>query len=440
MTDPTRPTTVAEQEESSQMDRTEQEIQDLRDEVQRLLASLEESRMLHRDAADALSTAERHAAQLVELNMAWEAKATAAIEQRDAALHDLQRSREAHAACVQMLTEQYTAWAQAHEQLKAERDAAVAELERLRTANERLKEEFSAELARRRSLAEQMRAECSLLTKALRPFAAMAEEIDSSPSSSPLRDSCPIVVKPDYFGGKPKATLGDLRAAKAALTPCKMAKLDSLASSCPHCGWHGEHAEDCQTAQENPPISIDLDALTPRDPAAQGVGPLPAVAAAFQCDACGGSGYAVNCTPADRARGDLWACSQCAGTGEDPSRAGIEPGPAPDSPALPVTRDRNSGYETNEWKLRDATGRELPIWIGGRELADLVVAALNASTPATEAGKPTDGERLDWLEANWMDALTRDDTFVESDGRSLRDLIDYHRARAQREREGGGNG
>ena len=47
-----------------------------------------------RDAADALSTAERHAGQLVELNMALEAKATAMEEQRDAA-------REMYAAALE---------------------------------------------------------------------------------------------------------------------------------------------------------------------------------------------------------------------------------------------------------------------------------------------------------------------------------------------------
>lgn len=45
---------------------------------------------------------------------------------------------------------------------------------------------------------------------------------------------------------------------------------------------------------------------------------------------------------------------------------------------LPVTIDANSGYETNEWRLIDGDDRELPIWVGGRELALQVAAAINA--------------------------------------------------------------
>lgn len=33
------------------------------------------------------------------------------------------------------------------------------------------------------------------------------------------------------------------------------------------------------------------------------------------CESCEGTGYAVNCTPRDRERGDLWACGHCAGDG-----------------------------------------------------------------------------------------------------------------------------
>lgn len=42
----------------------------------------------------------------------------------------------------------------------------------------------------------------------------------------------------------------------------------------------------------------------------------PSAAAGEQrCRKCGGSGYAVNCGPLDRERGDLWACSGCEGAG-----------------------------------------------------------------------------------------------------------------------------
>lgn len=35
------------------------------------------------------------------------------------------------------------------------------------------------------------------------------------------------------------------------------------------------------------------------------------------CVHCAGTGYAPNCTRADRERGDLWACSHCNGAGEE---------------------------------------------------------------------------------------------------------------------------
>ena len=459
MTDPTRPTTVAEQEESSQMDRTEQEIQDLRDEVQCLLASLEDSRTLHRDAAASFAIAERHAAQLVELNMAWEAKATAAIEQRDAALHDLQRSREAHAACVQMLTEQYTAWAQAHEQVKAERDAAVAERDRL-------------DIARLAALKDR-----DDWVTALRSVA---------PGSIPSHVAAKTAIRELHsMVVRARDERDELRTANERLQGLLVEMHDALVARSTVLRRQGQPGAARQWGN----WAERAAALTPRDPAAQGVTTLEfhhqtedmmrdtakAIREGIRhaceygvdpCPQCIAEGTTPSarvarlqaeqeiCTgpapdsPAfqrliqelDEAWADRIAEDACTvGRGIDRQTIHNPPAPeaaAPDSPALPVTRDLNSGHETNEWKLRDVTGRELPIWIGGRELADFVVAALNASTPAPEAGKPTDEERLDWLEANWMGALTRDDTFVESDGRSLRDLIDYHRARAQREREG----
>jgi len=34
-----------------------------------------------------------------------------------------------------------------------------------------------------------------------------------------------------------------------------------------------------------------------------------------KCEPCEGTGYAPNCVPGDRERGDLWACSYCNGSG-----------------------------------------------------------------------------------------------------------------------------
>lgn len=35
------------------------------------------------------------------------------------------------------------------------------------------------------------------------------------------------------------------------------------------------------------------------------------------CDACDGTGYAPNCGPRDRERGDMWDCWFCYGTGRN---------------------------------------------------------------------------------------------------------------------------
>jgi len=420
MSDPTRPTTVAEV-----VARWRERFENQRS----ILSPVQWFDVLTLcDAADALSTAERHAAQLVELNMAWEAKARAMEEQRDAALHDLQRSREAHAEGVQMLTQKCTGWERVYEQAKAERDAMRDE----RDMTARYRDLLRTDLGKAYKQHDELRTANERLMAALEPFAISLVTSGYGDAPNPL--DCEVHVSHD-----------DVLRAREALTP-----RDPAAQGVTTLEFHHQTEDMMRDTAKAIREGIRHACEYGVDPCpqciAEGTTPSARVAR-LQAEQEICTGPAPD-SPAfqrliqelDEAWADRIAEDACTvGRGIDRQTIHNPPAPeaaAPDSPALPVTRDLNSGHETNEWKLRDVTGRELPIWIGGRELADFVVAALNASTPAPEAGKPTDEERLDWLEANWMGALTRDDTFVESDGRSLRDLIDYHRARAQREREG----
>lgn len=62
-----------------------------------------------------------------------------------------------------------------------------------------------------------------------------------------------------------------------------------------------------------------------------------------ECDACRDNlhvGYAVNCTPTDGERGDLWACAGCLGTGKLGN---------PDGPRVHVFVDPRGTWNWRDW-------------------------------------------------------------------------------------------
>ena len=370
MSDPTRPTTVAEV-----VARWRERFENQRS----ILSPVQWFDVLTLcDAADALSTAERHAAQLVELNMAWEAKARAMEEQRDAALHDLQRSREAHAEGVQMLTQKCTGWERVYEQAKAERDAMRDE----RDMTARYRDLLRTDLGKAYKQHDELRTANERLMAALEPFA--------------------ISLVTSGYGDAPNP-------------------LD--------CEVHVSH-DDVLRARE---------ALTPRDPAAQRVGMLVNDGSGtrfvqFESGAGSTDGRALYANEDARngPSGTHEGFESPGAKGDVP--AGVEPGPAPDSPAL----QRFIQDLDEAWADRVAED----VCTVGREIDRQPIRNL----PAPEAGKPTDGEES-------ASALSDAAVSVECQacntryemvgltspylpcGHKVKSFIVYS-ARAQREREG----
>jgi len=288
MTDPTRPTT----------ERT------LADEVTGLRATLASgggqpimitahlARVLC-DAAEALSTAERHSAQLVELNMAWEAKARAMEEQRDHAW-ELCRQRE--------------------QECRLDRTRA-AELEGLLAA-----------------AIEQRDAANELAQAALNTDAFLRSQIAETERCALHRME---VIEVELIRERDK-----LRTANERL----LAVLADIER-----GWFRASTGHVLIRQRH--LDAVIEALTPRDPAAQG----------------------AEARPTEETAGK------------------VLPGPAPDSP----TAEADDEIEDYAHKVLDAIGVTWGLSEERWRYLRKAIERIMQGRPAPEAGKPTDGERCE---------------------------------------------